>query len=151
VFDQKYDNRGGIVAYLEDLRDMISQVHGADATHVESVPVKKTFHGKTVWEGVVEVFDLIGHPAAFRAYAWTQPTDDPSNPLRHITMLHLHPIKSAQDAVNAALIHDVRNLEPEPLSEESRTANAAEGEAKGRIVNTLHRRRSEGNCGGSES
>ena len=100
------------MAYLEDLRDMISQVHGADATHVESVPVKKTFHGKTVWEGVVEVFDLVGHPAAFRAYAWTQHTDDPSNPLRHITILHLHPIKSAQDAVNAALIPDVRNPAP---------------------------------------
>jgi hypothetical protein len=109
VFDQKYDYRGGIVAYLEDLRDMISQVHGADATHVESVPVKKTFHGKTVWEGVVEVFDLIGHPAAFRAYAWTQHTDDPSNSLRYITMLHLHPIKSAQDAVNAVIIPDFRN------------------------------------------
>ena len=38
------------MAYLDDLRDMISQVHGADATHVESVPVKKTFQGKTVWE-----------------------------------------------------------------------------------------------------
>ena len=104
------------MAYLEELRDMISHVHGADATHVESVPVKKTFQGKTVWEGIVEVFDLRGHPAAFRAYAWTQHTDVPNSPLRHITILHLHPIKSAQDAVNAAIIRDFRNLEPEQLS-----------------------------------
>ena len=97
------------MTYVEELRDTIRQLHGAEAQHVESVPVKKTFHGKTVWEGVVEVFDLIGHPAAFRAYAWTQHTDDPSNPLRHITMLHLHPIESAQDAVDALIIPDFRN------------------------------------------
>jgi hypothetical protein len=112
VFDQKHDNRGGIMAYLEDLRDMISQVHGADAAHVESVPVKKTLHGKTVWEGIVEVFDLRGHPAASRAYAWTHHTDDPNNPVRHVTILHLHPIQSAQDAVNAAIIPASRNPEP---------------------------------------
>ena len=104
------------MAYLDELRDMISQVHGADATHVESVPVKKTFQGKTVWEGIVEVFDLRGHPVAFRAYAWTHHTDDPNSPPRHITILHLHPIKSAQDAVNAAIIREFRNLEPEQLS-----------------------------------
>jgi hypothetical protein len=112
VFEQEYDSRGGIMTYLEDLRDMISQVHGADATHVESVPVKKTVHGKTVWEGIVEVFDLRGHPTASRAYAWTHHKDDPNNPLRHVTILHLHPIKSAQDAVNAAIIPDSRNPEP---------------------------------------
>jgi hypothetical protein len=100
------------MTYLEDLRDMISQVHGAEATHVESVPVKKTFHGKTVWEGIVEVFDLRGHPAAFRAYAWTHYTDDPNTPRRHVTILHLHPIKSPQDAVDAAIIQDFGNLEP---------------------------------------
>jgi len=96
------------MAHLEELRDMIRQVHGADATYAESVPVKETFQGKTVWEGIVEVFDLRGHPAASRAYAWTHHTDDPNNPLRHITILHLHPIESAQDAVNAAMIRDFR-------------------------------------------
>jgi hypothetical protein len=29
------------MAYLDELRDMISQVHGADATHVESVQRKR--------------------------------------------------------------------------------------------------------------
>ena len=104
------------MAYLEELREMVSQAHGADATYVESVPVRETFQGKTVWEGIVEVFDLRGHPAAFRAYAWTHHTDDPNNPPRHITILHLHPIKSAQDAVNAAIIRDFRSLGPEELS-----------------------------------
>src|SRR5215813_13172456 len=30
----------------------------ADATLIETVPVKETFNGQTVWNGKVEVFDL---------------------------------------------------------------------------------------------
>jgi hypothetical protein len=100
------------VTYLEELRDVIRRVHGVESTHVESVSVKEMFQGSTVWEGVVEVFDLIGHPTAVRAYAWSHDTDDPANPKRHVTVLHLHPIKSAEDAVKAAVIQEFRNLEP---------------------------------------
>jgi len=98
------------VTYLEELRDVIRRVHGVEATHVESVPVKETFKGDTVWEGIVEVFDLVGHPTAHRAYAWSHETDDPANPKQHVTILHLHPIKSAQDAVRAAIVQEFRNL-----------------------------------------
>ena len=51
--------------YIQELQDVIRRLHGADATHVESVPVKEIFQGKTVWEGIVEVFDLHGHPKAW--------------------------------------------------------------------------------------
>jgi len=98
------------VSYLEELRDAIRQLHGAEATHVESVPVKETFRGETVWEGIVEVFDLSGHPTAHRAYAWAHETDNPDKPIRHVTVLHLHPIKSAQDAVRAAIMEEARDL-----------------------------------------
>jgi hypothetical protein len=37
-------------------------------------------------------------------------TDDPEKPIRHVTVLHLHPIKSAQDAVRAAIMQEARNL-----------------------------------------
>ncbi len=50
--------------YIEELRDVIRRLHGAEPVHVESVAVKETFKGQTVWEGIVEVFDLIGHPTA---------------------------------------------------------------------------------------
>ena len=99
--------------YIEELRDVIRRLHGAETTHVESVPVKETFQGKTVWEGIVEVFDLHGHPKATRVYAWAHETDDPQKPVRHVTVLHLHPIKSAQDAVRAVILQDARKLEPE--------------------------------------
>lgn len=94
--------------YIEELRDVIRRLHGAEATHVESVPVKETLQGQTAWEGIVEVFDLAGHPTAHRIYAWSHKTDNPANPWRHVTVLHLHPIKSAQDAVKAAIIQEFR-------------------------------------------
>jgi hypothetical protein len=100
------------VTYIEELRDVIRRLHGVHSTHVESIPVKETFQGKTVWDGTVEVFDLHGHPQATRVYAWAHDTDDPEKPRRHVTVLHSHPITSAVLAVRAAIVQEFRNLEP---------------------------------------
>jgi len=100
------------VSYIEELKAVIRQLHGAEPTHIESVPIIEKFQGQTVWDGVVEVFDLEGHPTASRVYAWAHDTDDPKNPRRHVTVLHLHPIKSARDAVRAAIVQEFRSLEP---------------------------------------
>jgi hypothetical protein len=35
--------------YLDELRDVIRRLHGAEATHVESVPVEEEFGGETIW------------------------------------------------------------------------------------------------------
>jgi hypothetical protein len=99
------------VTYLEELRDAIRRIHGTESEHVESVAVKETFQGKTVWEGMVEVFDLKDHPTAARVYAWAHETDDPRNPRRHVTVLKLHPITSARDAVRAAIVQEFRSLD----------------------------------------
>jgi hypothetical protein len=99
-----------VTGYIQELREVIRRLHGAEATHIESVPVKETFKGETVWEGIVEVFELTGHATAHRVYAWAHETDDPNKPVRHVTVLHLHPIKSAQDAVKAAILQEARNL-----------------------------------------
>jgi len=98
------------MSYIDELKAVIRKLHGAEATHVEIVAVKETFQGKTVWEGMVEVFHLRGHPKASKAYAWTHDTDDPESPRRHVTVLHLHPIKSAQDAVRVAIVQEFRSL-----------------------------------------
>ena len=37
--------------------------------------VRETFEGKEVWDGVVHVFDLAGHPKATRAYAGSSPVE----------------------------------------------------------------------------
>jgi hypothetical protein len=80
--------------------------------HLESVPVKETFQGKTVWEGIVEVFEIHGHPKASKIYAWSHNTDDPKNPKRYVTVLHVAPILSAEAAVKAAIVQEFRSLEP---------------------------------------
>src|SRR6266566_827145 len=101
------------MGHIQELQAVIRKLHGVESSHVESVPVKEEFQGKTVWEGIVEVFDLHGHPEATRVYAWAHETDNPQKPVRHVTVLHLHPIKSAQDAVRAAILQEARNFEPE--------------------------------------
>jgi hypothetical protein len=49
------------MSHIDELRDAIHKLHGAKATHRESVPVKEVFNGETVWDGIVEVFHLEGH------------------------------------------------------------------------------------------
>ena len=98
--------------HIQDLRDVIRLLHGVESTHRESVPVKEVFNGKTVWEGIVEVFTLHGHPKANTAYAWSHATDDPENPKRHVTVLHVPPAVSPITAVRAAILQELRSLEP---------------------------------------
>jgi hypothetical protein len=97
--------------YIEELKEVIQRLHGVKSTHVESIPVKESFQGKTVWDGIVEVFDLHGHPDTHRVYAWTHETDNPDHPKRHVTVLHVHPITSAIEAVRAAIVQEFREQE----------------------------------------
>jgi len=99
------------LTYIEELKDVIYKLHGVQATHRQSVPVKEIFNGKTMWEGIVEVFDLHGHPKANAAYAWSHATDDPAHPKRHITVLHIPPAVSPETAVRAAIVQEFRNLD----------------------------------------
>jgi hypothetical protein len=97
------------VTHLDELRDVIRRLHGAEATHLESVPVKETFQGKTVWDGIVEVFRLEGHPLTDRVYAWIHDTGDLAKPAKHVTVLHVHPVLSPVEAVRAFIIQEFRS------------------------------------------
>jgi hypothetical protein len=85
------------------LKEAIEVQHGGTATLVQAVPVKETFEGQTVWEGVVHVFDLDDHPMATRAYAWSSPIEG-STKRRFFAVLGIPPIMSPLDAVRAAII-----------------------------------------------
>jgi hypothetical protein len=100
------------LSYISELQDVIKRLHGVESKHVQSVPVKETFQGKTTWQGIVEVFELVGHPKAPKVYAWSHDTDDSNKPCRHVTVLHIAPILSAEAAVRAAIVQEFRNLEP---------------------------------------
>jgi hypothetical protein len=89
------------------LKEAVESQHGCMATLAQSVPVKEIFDGKTVWEGVVHVFDLTSHPKAKRAYAWSSPIEG-SDKRRFFAVLHLPPITSPVDAVRAAIVAEQR-------------------------------------------
>jgi hypothetical protein len=96
------------VNVIDELKDVIRKLHGTEATHVETVPVKETFQGQTVWEGEVEVFDLADHPKASRVYAWSH--GDPDNP-QHITVLQIPPATTPLRAVQVAIAGMFREQE----------------------------------------
>jgi hypothetical protein len=102
--------KGSTMTYIEELQDMIRHRYNVESTHVESVPVKEIFEGKTIWEGVVEVFDLKDYPKAARLYAWAYETDNPKKP-RHVTVLHQGSVTSPLLAVQAAIIEEFRNAQ----------------------------------------
>ena len=89
------------------LKEAIESQHGGTAMLVQAAPVKETFESQTVWEGVVHVFDLAGHPKATRAYAWSSPIEG-STKRRFFAVLHIPPITSPLDAVRAAIIAEQR-------------------------------------------
>ena len=92
---------------IKELQKAILDLHGCKSTWVESVPVKEVFEGETVWEGVVQVFDLIGHPKATRCYAWSHGLDK-SKKRRFIAVLHQGVIDSPEKAVKAAIASEFR-------------------------------------------
>lgn len=83
-------------------------MHGGAAQLAQSVPIRETFEGKPVWEGVVHVFDLAGHPTATRAYAWSSPIEG-STKRRFFAVLHQPPVDSPQAAVRATIVAERRD------------------------------------------
>ena len=95
---------------IAQLHQAVVSQHGGKATLVQSAPVKEKFEGKTVWEGVVYVFDLTDNPKATRAYAWSSPIEG-STKRRFFAVLHIPPIDSPVAAVRAAIVAQHRRPE----------------------------------------
>lgn len=93
-------------ALLDQLKQAVESRHGGTATLLQSVPVRETFQGDVVWDGVVHVFKLTGHPKATRAYAWSH--ERANGKQRFLTVLDLPPIMSPVDAVRAAMVAERR-------------------------------------------
>ena len=91
---------------IERLRRAIRDLHRLEATHLRSEAAHETFRGETVWEGVVEVFAVAGHPQASLAYAWSHETDEGGR--RYVAVLGIDPIRTALDAVRAATAAEIR-------------------------------------------
>lgn len=92
---------------VEELQRAVETLHRSKAQFVESVVVKEIFQEKIVWEGIVFIFNLEGHPKANKAYAWSSPIEG-SSKRRFYAVLQEGPVKSAQDAVRAAIVGEFR-------------------------------------------
>lgn len=90
---------------IEGLQKAILDLHSSRSTWVESVPVKEVFEGKTVWEGVVQVFDLIDHSTAKRCYAWSHELEG-SKKRKFFVVLHQGVVDSPEKAVKAAVVSE---------------------------------------------
>jgi hypothetical protein len=73
--------------------------YGVEAAHVKSVPVRDTFRGQIAWEGIVDIFDIKGHPDVRRGYGW--PSSEKDGEVQYTTVLGKSPIGNALSAVRA--------------------------------------------------
>jgi hypothetical protein len=92
--------------YLGRLKAMIQQSYNCGAVHFTTVTVHEVLPDRTIWQGEVEVFNLINHPTAKHCYGWPY-----GKPERFITVLELPPVTDAQSAVRvgiARLLQDAK-------------------------------------------
>jgi hypothetical protein len=93
----------------DQVQKAIEGLHRCSARLAQSVPVKQTHKGAVVWEGVVHVFDLEGHPTATRLYAWSSPVEGTPDERRFFAVLHQPPVTSPTAAVRAAIVAENRS------------------------------------------
>ena len=58
--------------------------------------------------GIVEIFELQGHPEPTHAYAWSHETDGNQKAKKHVTALRIPPVVSPETAVRSAIIQEFR-------------------------------------------
>lgn len=92
-------------ATTKQLSEAIRNLHNCDSAWIEAVPLTETFQGQTVWDGIVQVFDLIGHPTATRCYAWSHAVEGSEN-RRFVAVLQQGAVDSPETAVRAAIVQE---------------------------------------------
>ena len=94
--------------YIARVQVSVSQLHNCGATFIETVPVHEVFRGQTVWQGLVEVFNLHDHPKAKRAYAWSHREGKDDEGERFVAVLEIPPVVSPVTAVRASIMADAK-------------------------------------------
>lgn len=92
--------------YIERLKLTVEHLHNCAAHHSRSVHVTDRFQGQVAWDGDVEVFNLVGHPKAKRAYGWSY-----GEPEQFIAILELPPVDSPESAVKVGVAYQIKKEE----------------------------------------
>ncbi len=96
---------------VERLKGAIERLHGGVPLWVEAVRITESVHGLTIWDGAVQVFDIVGGPSgASRCYAWSLPITGSEN-RRVVAILHDQGVESPLDAVRLFLVAEQRGRE----------------------------------------
>jgi hypothetical protein len=90
---------------IQFLTESICKPCEAAHLHMEDIAVVEKFGSQTVWNGIVHVFKIEGHPKADKCYAWSSPIEG-STERRYYAVLHIHPIDSPEKAVRASIVQD---------------------------------------------
>jgi len=91
---------------LEYIKRAVEQAAGCKAIHADTEAVVEVFRGQVMWEGMVEIFDLHGHPKAKRAYGWGT---GEGKGAKYTAVLEIPPVTSSNTAVRAAIAAQERD------------------------------------------
>src|SRR5262245_30827385 len=94
------------------MKDAIESTHQSGAVHVASETVLGLFQGRVAWDGVVETFELSGHPRAKRCHAWGY---EENGVPHYTTALELPPVDSAENAINLAVAAEAKQAMNEEI------------------------------------
>jgi hypothetical protein len=84
------------------LKKAVEELHECQASYVTSQHVRESLEGRPLFDGMVAIFGVTGHPAANTCYAWST-EESGAGDLTVYAVLHYAPIQSARDAVRATL------------------------------------------------
>ena len=86
--------------FYQQMQSGIRRMYRCESRYVASFAVRKVAAGKTVWEGTVEEFTLVGCRAAQTCYAWYYQEHGRT---QSFSVLKCPPVRSPQHAVQLAL------------------------------------------------
>ena len=98
-------------AVEQELKIAVERQHGGTAHLAYIDAVSATIQRRSVWGGIVLVFDLHGQAEVERAYAWFSPIEGSRGREAHV-VLQGPAIRSACDAVMAALLAPASTIKP---------------------------------------
>jgi hypothetical protein len=93
-----------MLADAENCAHAVEKLHGMPARLIESATVHEAYGKQTIWQGEVHTFELSTPSGDQRCYAWNETDEGPVT-----TVLAAGPINSARTAVQAALVHRIRD------------------------------------------
>jgi len=85
---------------IAKLKEAIETMHYCKAQYVRSELVIDLFRGEIAWDGVVDTFELEGHPKAKHCYAWSFVENGEP---KYTTVLEIPPVDSPESAVKIAI------------------------------------------------